>query len=210
MAGVLTGSPFTSTWNLPAEAAAPDFYWLKGMVEQFLAELGIREFRVERAEHPSFAEGACAQVWIVETALGVFGQIAPEVAEAYDVEGEVYGFELDFAAITAAANLVRQYQPLPRFPAALRDVAVVVPAADEFSAAALTGEIRAAAGEFCESVRPFDLYTNPERLGAGRKSLAFELVFRAPDRTLTDAELDAAMAAVHARLESRGGEVRRS
>jgi phenylalanyl-tRNA synthetase beta chain len=210
VAAVLTGSPFTSTWNLPTESATPDFYWLKGLVEQFLAELGVEGARIERAEHPTFAEGACARVARGEQALGVLGQVAPEVAEAYDLEGAVYAFELDFAAVTAAAELVRQYRPLPRFPAALRDVAVAVADADDFSAAALAEEIRAAAGPYVESVRPFDLYASPERLGAGRKSLAFELVFRAPDRTLTDTEMDAAMAAVHGRLEALGGEVRRS
>jgi phenylalanyl-tRNA synthetase beta chain len=87
---------------------------------------------------------------------------------------------------------------------------VALPDTDDLSAAALAQEIRAAAGEYVESVRPFDLYVSPERLGAGRKSLAFELVFRAPDRTLTDTEMDAAMAAVHQRLAALGGEVRRS
>jgi phenylalanyl-tRNA synthetase beta chain len=209
VAGVLTGSPFTATWNLPAEAATPDFYWLKGLVEQFLAELGVEDCRMERAEEPTFAAGACARVARGEQALGVLGEVAAEVAAAYDIEGAVYAFELNFGAVTAAANLVRQYRALPRFPAALRDVAVAVPEGEEFSAAALAEEIRAAAGEYVESVRPFDRYVDEARLGAGRKSLAFELVFRAPERTLTEAEMDAAMAAVHGRLEALGGEVRR-
>ncbi len=219
VAGVLTGTPFTSTWNLPTEGAQPDFYWLKGLVEQFLAELGLGELRIERAEHPTFAAGACARVSLAggqsgspshaERRLGYLGELAPEVAASYDLEGTVLAFELDFGAVLAEAQLVRQYRPLPRFPAALRDVAVVVPDSDEFSAAALVEAIREAAGESVELVRPFDLYVNPERLGAGRKSLAFELVFRRPDRTLTDAEVDAAMAQVHARLEALGGEIRR-
>jgi phenylalanyl-tRNA synthetase beta chain len=209
VAGILTGSPFTSTWNLPADTAQPDFYWLKGLVEQFLSALGLTDCRIEPAEHPSFAAGACARAIRGEWLLGLLGEVAAEVAEAYDLEGPVYAFELDFGAITAAANLARQYRPLPRFPAALRDVAVAVPDTDDFSAAALADEIRRAAGEYVESVRAFDLYINPERLGAGRKSLAFELVFRVPDRTLTDAEVDQAMANVHARLEALGGEVRR-
>ena len=93
--------------------------------------------------------------------------------------------------------------------AALRDVAVAVPDTDEFSATALAAQIKEAGGACLESVRFFDLYVNPERLGPGRKSLAFELIFRAPDRTLTDEELEAAMAAVHQRLEALGGEIRK-
>jgi len=208
VAGVLAGSPYTSTWNLPPGSLGLDFFWVKGLVEQFLAEMGVEKVSVARAEHPSFAEGACAAVLVGERLLGHLGEIAPPVAEAFDVRGPVLAFELDFDAILAAASLVRQYRPLPRFPAALRDVAVLVPDSDEFSAGRLAAEIRAAAGECVESVEPFDLFV-PPGAGEGRKSVAFELVFRAPDRTLTDEEINAAMTAVHQRLEALGGEVRK-
>ena len=208
VAGILAGSPWTSRWNLPPETAQADFFWLKGLVEQFLSELGLApEFLP--GDHPTFAPGACAEVKLGDTPLGHLGQIAPEVAAAYDVEGVAFAFELDFSAILAAACLTRAYRPLPRLPAALRDVAVTVPETPEFSAARLEAEIRAVAGEYVERVQPFDLYLDAERLGAGRKSVAFELAFRAPDRTLTDEELDAAMSRVHARLQEIGGEVRK-
>lgn len=210
VAGVLTGSTYTSSWNLPAEVTAPDFYRLKGIVEQLLDGLGITDAQMGRTEEASFTPGACAGVWLGGRQIGLLGELAAEVVAGYDIEGVVYGFELDFAALVAAANLVRQYRPLPRFPAALRDVAVVVPESDEFSAAVLTEEIRQAAGSHLELVRPFDVYVNPERLGPGRRSVAFELAFRAPDRTLTETEIEEAMSAVHARLEALGGEVRRS
>jgi phenylalanyl-tRNA synthetase beta chain len=207
VAGILAGSPWTSRWNLPEESRQVDFFWLKGLVEQFLEELGLKEVAILPGLQPTFAAGVCAEVRLGEQTLGWLGEVAPEVAEAYDVEGSVLAFELDFTAIQTAACLVKPYRPLPRLPAALRDVAVTLPEAT--SAAAIAAEIRAAAGEYLESVEPFDLYHDPQRLGAGRKSVAFELAFRAPDRTLTDAELDAAMSSVHARLEAIGGEVRK-
>ncbi|HEY3398783.1 MAG TPA: phenylalanine--tRNA ligase subunit beta [Armatimonadota bacterium] len=208
VAGLVAGSPFTATWNLLLETAQVDFYWLKGLVEQLLAELGMEDVSVVRGAHPSFAPGACAQLLVGEQTLGYLGEIAAPVAQAYDLEGRLFAFELDFELILAQATLYRPYRPLPRFPAALRDVAVTVPDSDEFSAATLTEEIRTTAGEFVESVRPFDLYVSAERLGPGRKSLAFELVFRAAERTLTEEELEAAMTAVHQRLAALGGEIR--
>ena len=208
VAGALTGSPWTAGWNLPEECAEVDFFWLKGLIEQFLRELGLgADFRP--GEHPTFAPEGCAEVYAGERSVGWMGEIAPEVSAAYDLEGAIFAFELDFTVLQQMACLTRAYQPVPRLPAALRDVAVAVTDTPEFSAARLEAEIREAAGEFLERVQPFDLYSDPERLGVGKKSLAFELAFRAPDRTLTDEELEAAMARVHARLTELGGEVRK-
>ncbi|MBO0707535.1 MAG: phenylalanine--tRNA ligase subunit beta, partial [Candidatus Dormibacteraeota bacterium] len=92
----------------------------------------------------------------------------------------------------------RRYQPLPRFPAVERDLAVTV--ADQVEAAALTAAIEASAGDLLESVRAFDEYRG-EQVGAGRKSVAFRLRFRSPERTLTDKEVDRAMKEVTRALE---------
>lgn len=209
LAVILVGSPFTATWNLAAEITTPDFYRMKSLVEQFISGLGLEDLRFARGEHPVFATAACAEVFQGEQSLGWLGEIAGPALEAYELEGPVFAGELDFEAIVAAATPHKQYCPLPRFPAAFRDVAVALPDTDEFNAAAVAVQLREVAGEHLESVQPFDLYVDPERLGAQRKSLAFELVFRAPDRTLTDQEVEAAMERVHARLEQIGGQVRK-
>ena len=210
IAGLVTGSPLTASWNLRPEYTQVDFYYLKGIVEQLSEGLGIGGLSFARHEHSTFHPGECAEVLLDGSRIGVMGQIAPEVAEAYDLAGAVYAFELDLDTLLEQASLHPTYQPLPRFPAAERDVAVVVADTDDFSAARLTMEIKRVGGESLESVTPFDVYTDPEQIGSGRKSIAFRLVFRAPDRTLTDEELDAVMSAIHSYLEEEiGAEVRK-
>lgn len=209
VAALLTGSPLTSTWDLPAETTAPDFYWIKSLLEQFVSGLGGEDLRFAQSEHPTFAARACAEVFQGEQPLGWVGEIAASVREAYDLEGPVFACELDFEVLAATARLVKRYHPLPRFPAARRDVAVTLPNTEEFNAAAIAEYIREAAGDYLQSVQPFDLYVNPEQLGGQHKSLAFELIFRAPDRTLTDQEVEATMQRVHTRLEEIGGQVRK-
>jgi len=227
VAGIIMGTGWTSNWNLKGEQAKVDFYWLKGIVEQLLDGLNVGETTFAPATHPTFAVGRCAAVRLSGTVamsamagetpaprdavLGHLGEIAPPVQSAYDLPGNTYAFELNLDALLAAACLLRGHSPLPRFPAALRDLALVVSDDEAHSAAQIAAAMRTVGGELLQSVRPFDLYRDEKRLGAGRKSLAFSLEFRSPDRTLTDEEVEAAIAAIVAHLEaSLGAEVRKA
>jgi phenylalanyl-tRNA synthetase beta chain len=107
--------------------------------------------------------------------------------------------EIDLEPLLAASRIPRA-QPLPRFPAIDRDLAVVVE--DHVAAAALEATIREAGGEFLEEARAFDEYHGPQ-VPDGHKSVAFALTFRSPERTLTDAEVDKVMAATRLALEKR-------
>ena len=243
VAGVIMGNAWTSAWKSGAEMSPVDFYWLKGIVEQLLAGLNVGEVAFERGEHPSFAVGRCAEVFLPPLApppgvspsrlegggvgavspsplvergpggevIGHLGEIAKSVQAAYDLPGRVYAFELNLEALLECACLLRAHAPLPRFPAALRDVALLVADDEAHAAARIAEAIRAAGGEHLRSVNAFDLYKDEQRLGPGKKSLAFGLEFRAADRTLTDEEVDAAMAAIVAHLQAAmGAEVRKA
>jgi phenylalanyl-tRNA synthetase beta chain len=107
--------------------------------------------------------------------------------------------EIDLEPLLAASRIPRA-QPLPRFPAIDRDLAVVVE--DHVAAAALEATIREAGGEFLEEARAFDEYHGPQ-VPEGHKSVAFALTFRSPERTLTDAEVDKVMAEIRLALEKR-------
>ena len=204
IAGVLMGNLFTAEWNLGMRL---DFFWLKGLLEQFLRELGVvAQWR--RGQHPSFHPGQCAEVCLGAASVGVAGAVAPAVLQAFDLRQQVFAFELDLDAILDAAETTRAYRPLPRFPAALRDVAVVAPDDDEHSATRLEATIKNAGGEYLDEVRLFDVFADEAKLGPGRRSLAFHLVWRAPDRTLRDEEVDALMAKVFQALAAAGAEVR--
>lgn len=205
LAGVIMGNPYTSPWNL--NAPEPDFFWVKGIVEQLLDALGLH-VQWQRAQWPPFHPGQCAQVLLAGQSIGFVGCVAPHVSEAFGIDGRVYAFELDLEPILDAARVYGEYHRLARYPAARRDIAVVAPDDDEHSAAVLEAAIRAAGGELLEAVQVFDVFTDPERFGPGRRSIAFHLTWRAPDRTLTDEEVEELMARVVGALEAKGAKLR--
>jgi phenylalanyl-tRNA synthetase beta chain len=205
LAGVLTGNLFTAQWNL--SHVTLDFFWVKGILQELARALGL-EFSWRPSQHPSFSPGQAADVLLGEEVIGVAGRIAPAVLEAYDLRRDVFAFEIDLEPVLAVASLHPTYTPVARFPAARRDVAVVAPDDDAHSAAVLETAIRQAGGQFLEDVTVFDVFTDPERFGPGRRSIAFHLTWRAPDRTMTDEEVDTLMAKVVDALRSAGADMR--
>jgi phenylalanyl-tRNA synthetase beta chain len=137
--------------------------------------------------------------------IGFVGQIHPATEKAYDLD-ETYVFQLDVAKLGTYAKSFNEYRPLPKFPAIGRDLAFVVDR--QVPAAALTQLIREEAGEYLESVLLFDVYTG-ERIAPEKKSLAFSLTYRHPDRTLQDEEVQQATDHVVSVLaEKTGAELR--
>lgn len=200
LAFLLTGNRIGAGWN---QAVQPyDFYDAKGVLERALARLGLAgAVRFEQAKPAGFHPGRTAALKLVteagETTIGYVGQLHPELQRDSDL-GDVYAAELDLKPLYDAADASIVYRTLPRFPSAERDLAVVVETA--VPAASLVEAARSAAGEWLESVRVFDVYAG-ERLGAGKKSVALALVYRHPERTLTDEEVAGAQEAVVRHLE---------
>jgi len=157
------------------------------------------------AEHLPWHPGRCAAVMIGDVVVGHAGQLHPAVIERSGLPRGTCALELDLDAVPIVESL-----PAPTvspFPAVFQDVALVV--ADDVAAQSVVDVVRAGAGELLEDVRLFDVYTGPQ-IGAGRKSLALALRFRAPDRTLTEEEASTARdAAVAAAAEKLGAEQRR-
>ena len=122
--------------------------------------------------------------------LGVLGEIHPEVSDAFGGAQRLYAAELDFLSLLASRKPEKPFEPLPRFPAVTRDLAVVCD--ETVPAAKLSDAVRRGAGPLLVDCRPFDVYTG-RHIDAGQKSVAFALTLRAGDRTLTDAEADAAV-----------------
>ncbi len=136
-----------------------------------------------------FHPGRCAAVSLADgTPVGHVGELHPKVVAALGLPARTVGGELDLDVLTAAAEETVQARTLTTFPMAQSDVALVVDEA--VPAAAVEGALRAGAGETLESVALFDVYRG-DQVGEGRKSLAYRLVFRAPDRTLTTDEVSA-------------------
>jgi phenylalanyl-tRNA synthetase beta chain len=186
LAALLTGPVRPASWR---DAGPPraDYFAAKAVLEALLRALRVA-FRVEPATQEPFLHPRRAAAVLVGDAAeraGWLGELHPSVAADWDLEG-VAGFELDLGAIVGAAELVPRYEDLTSFPAVRQDLAVVV--ADDVPAARVLEVIRAAGGELLREAHIFDVYRG-EQAGAGRVSLAVRLAFRAPDRTLTDAEV---------------------
>ena len=183
------------------------FYSLKGCVESILEGQRVENvtWHADRA-NPSYHPGRCARIRCNGEVIGILGQIHPLVCEAYGLSGEVFCAELDARKMRALQAPEHSYQPLPRFPALSRDIALVCK--DEIPVAELAATIRTAGGQYLESCRLFDVYKG-EHIAAGFKSVAFSLTLRAKDQTLTDEHADQTVAAVLEALKARHDAVMR-
>ena len=182
------------------------FYELKGALHDLCSALGLPgvSFRpATAAEAPHLHPAAAGALIVAGELAGTFGQLHPLVANHFDVPAAAVVAELSADLLTARARTAPQSRGLPRFPAVSRDLAFVVDAA--LPSDTLLGQIRSADQKgLLEAVELFDLYRGAQ-VAAGKKSLAFGLKLRAPDRTLTDAEADALVAAIVARLRTEAG-----
>ncbi len=188
-----------STGHETSEAGRAAFLHLKAALDRALRALGCDEPDFPRGEGDLFHPGRCAEVVVAGRVAGHAGELHPNVARLFDVEGRAVACEIDLAPVLAAAR-VRKVAPLPRFPAVDRDLGVVV--AEAVEAAALQATIEEAGGELLESARAFDEYRGGQ-VPEGRKSVAFALTFRSAERTLTDAEVDERMKAIRESLRAR-------
>ena len=165
-----------------------DFFSLKGSVETILESIRAGDVTYEAVhDNPSFHPGRCARVLVQGEAVGVLGQIHPLVAANYGVDTDLYYAELSFDKLFAHRGADPEYVPLPKFPAVTRDIAVLVD--QEITVGALEACIHEAAQALLKEVALFDIYQG-ENLPAGKKSVAFNLVLRADDRSLTAQEAD--------------------
>lgn len=166
-----------------------DFYILKGIVEDLLLSLGIEKYDIEReSANPTFHPGRTARLMIRRKDAGVFGEIHPNVLENYGIEDRVYVAELNLSLIFEASKLERKYRTLPKFPAVTRDIAMLVK--DEVTVGEIENIIMRSGKELIESVKLFDVYKG-KQIPDGTKSVAYSLSYRAADRTLKDAEVNA-------------------
>ncbi|MHB1017711.1 MAG: phenylalanine--tRNA ligase subunit beta [Coriobacteriia bacterium] len=190
VAGVLAGCWTRPGWNDPAPSLG--FFDAKGVLERVFESLHVERWSVRVAERPWLQRGRTAEVIVGGDVVGWLGEVGTDVLDAFDANGPVASFELSVPALVKAASRTsRSFSEIPRFPAVVLDLALVVP--EDVTADRVTAALRSAGGQLLESVRLFDVYrdkaSTPEderRLPEGKKSLAFSLAYRAADRTLSD------------------------
>ena len=208
VAGVMSGAMGDVTWNYKPMPLR--FFDGKGVVEELLEQLRIPKVRFREATGDAYAflqPGRCAEVLSGGTVLGWVGEIHPDAREAYGIDIPVVAFELNLDAMLAAAGTQEAYREFSQFPSVEHDLAIVVN--EDVTCEDLERRLRSAGGKLLVGVRLFDVYRDKERVGEGKKSMAFALTYRSDDHTLTSEEVEKAHSKLVAKVcKATGGEVR--
>ncbi len=188
---------------------APAFFIAKGALQSLFDELKIRGISYAPSSEAFLHRGKSADITVNGDGMGFIGEIGPSVVEHLDLKvskPEIIVFELDLDALFSVAPEKLVYSPIPKYPAIERDVAIVL---DEGIPSSVVSEhIRGYRSDFIESAELFDHYKG-KNIAKGRKSLAFRIVYRRADRTLTDAEVESVhRGLVEHLLKETGGELR--
>lgn len=176
-----------------------DFYSLKGLIESLMQYLRITSFSVTRNTDIEFMHpGRCANIILENKEIGFFGEVHPKTTKNYDIGMKVYVAEMDLEGLLAHINKDVQYKALPKYPAISRDIAMLVK--DEVLVGDIEKVITQRGTKLLEKVELFDVYKG-KQIEEGYKSVAYNLTFRAADRTLTDEEVQKAMKKILLGLE---------
>lgn len=200
LAGAFSGEMSPKRWN--GAPVAWDLFAVKGTLTAGLKSLHLPTPTFKVAAGMPFHPTRAASVAIGDAIVGAVGEIHPDVCARFDVPEGTVAFELGFAALVNAREVGGTTPPLPRFPGLFIDLAVVL---DEgIPASSVTTVVEEAGAPEVDSVRLFDLYKGPQ-IGEGKKSLAFALEIRSPDRTMTDEEAAIVRDRIMLALETRFG-----
>ncbi len=199
LAALITGNREPIHWQgIPSKV---DFFMVKGMLEFLFTRLGVEGITYHGTEIEGFHPGRTAEIRLDDRLVGLLGQLHPEVSKAHDLD-ETYVFQLELLPLFKAAGRKIHFSPLPRYPEVTRDLAIVVDA--DLPAAEIKETIYSEAGELLKTITVFDLFSG-EQIEAGKKSIAFNLVFQHPERTLTDDEVNQLHNKIVSKLETTYG-----
>jgi len=160
-----------------------DFYALKGYVEDIINTLNIKRYEiVTNKENASFHPGRAADI----VGLGTFGEVNPKVCNNYDISVPVYIAEINFDELVKLSNEEIKYKEIPKYPAVERDLAIIVD--ENIEVGDIEKTITKRAKKVLEELKLFDIYRS-ESVGENKKSVAYSLIFRSAERTLTDDEI---------------------
>ncbi len=165
-----------------------DYLDLKGTVENVLDVLGINNAAFKReSENPTYHPGKTSNLYVKREFAGVVGEVHPNVSEDYGVEPRCYIAELNLDILYKHADLNKKYKALPKFPAVTRDIALIVD--ESILVQDIEDAIVSKGGNILESTKLFDVYKG-KQIAEGKKSIAYAIVYRRSDKTLTDDEVN--------------------
>lgn len=190
-AGFMTGRADEAQWSVAARQT--DFYDVKGVVEAVLAALRVENYTLTTTDEPYYHPGVSAAYEVDGVTIATLGELHPQVAKNYDLEGKCYLFEINISALLETVRSQLQYTPISKFPGITRDLAIVAP--KSVSAETIQQIILANGGDKLESAYVFDVYEG-EHIAEGFRSLAYTIGFRSTEGTLTDADVDEPIQAI--------------
>lgn len=165
-----------------------DYYNLKGIIENLLDVLGVNNFTFKRqSSNTAFHPGKTADLYCGKNLIGILGEVHPDVCDKYEIDLPCYIAEIDLDELYNFSNLKKSYKPLPKYPAVTRDLALIVD--DAVLVQDIEDTIRKQGGSLVESIKLFDVYKG-KQIPDGKKSIAYSIVYRAENRTLTDNDIN--------------------
>ena len=180
-----------------------DFYVLKGIIENVLEEAGVSKYDIEKeTKNGSYHPGRCANLKVGIDIIATIGEVHPEVLMNYGIEKRVYLAEVNITKIVRYAKSNKKYVEVPKFPAVERDIAMIVN--EDVEVGQIEKIISKKAKKILESIKLFDIYRD-EKIGIGKKSVAYSLIFRDKKKTLSDSEITSVMDGIVAELEKTLG-----
>ncbi len=186
LAVVITGNRQLPGWNVPEQAV--DFYDIKGYLEAFLEKLFLDNYQIILYDKAGYMEkGQTVALKIEDDLIGVCGKFTEEVCQTFEIEKEVFGFELNLDLLQKHLVFDRKFQPIPKFPYSERDVAFLVD--EQILAADVVAFVQKNGGSLLKFVEIFDVYQGPN-IPQGKRSLGLRLRYQSADRTLSDKEVD--------------------
>jgi len=179
IAGVITGE---------------EFYQLKGVVDLLFRKLGISgvwyddyQPTPEESKLSVWDLKKCAEIKVDGQEIGFLGEVSPKIREIFKIESKLVAFDIDFEKLQKLSSQEHEYQPISRYPAAIRDLAVLVPQGTKV--VKVLNKINIAGGKLIRDIDLFDIYEG-EELPEGKKNLAFHIIYQTEDRTLSSKEID--------------------
>ena len=185
-----------------------DFYTLKGIIENVLEVSNINRYEIEKeTKNESYHPGRCANIKVGIDVIATLGEVHPEVLGNYDIEKRAYLAEVNVTKLVKYSKVNKKYVEVPKFPAVERDIAVIVD--ENVEVGQIEKIIVKKSKKLLESTKLFDIYRD-EKIGENKKSVAFSLIFRNKNKSLSDEEINPIMEAIIAELEKQlGAELRK-
>ena len=176
-----------------------DFYTVKGLIENVLETSSINRYDIVReTENESYHTGRCANIKVGIDVIATIGEVHPEVLDNYGIEKRAYLAEVNLSKVTKYSKVNKKYVEVPKFPAVERDIAIIVD--EKVEVGQIEKIITKKAKKLLEKMKLFDIYRN-EKLGENKKSVAYSLIFRDKNRTLSDEEINGVMETIIGELQ---------